>query len=1335
MFLSVRNSESTLSFDPRLDLKLKVFIDPNQVPLLHTARSLLRNQMLFSVRGPKRKQLTERSSSQAQFLDTGVLEKNDHIRLENIRLLFANAPLASDVPSKLYWLRNLSFQIDAMSVYERLIRDYAEGAFGPSKGLTIKILSFLHHGLFSDILNIDVRNYIIARLFSSNDLTKFSDAIEKIRHIDCKRNRYIERRNGWIKAVERLTFLPNFSEDAHTVAFNEPDFLFFSIFYNMGKSPKTDEIDKIMGNPMYLMGELEISKRIDRALNVLTDQIHYFMDGGHDASEAIEAIDIAKNIIHRDMSDFKRLQKSLGEANHDYATTHFYGGLLYEYENLNFVSKYLQSFLPRFNAKNGRSRIQFMQVIVITSEALNGIFLPLDCIQQNLPQSGIPSHSDVVPLRNVLVYLRNKVLEHPLLWQLKKLEGLLNVTMANTTEIFLCLRDEMRVVKDRISYRLAFIERILKGKDDWREILDSMFGRYLSSPRIQGEPGTSYHQTVSLEDLKRQQQWQVHPLEKFQALRRYFLYRCLDISTVLQTDSAALQCQMAQVVRINEIRPQTSITHKWEDLYQSLKNIKTFIGSSLRRDKLLARLQDNLENRLEARRLINHFYRILRQLLETPSTSNYEDRIKPCYRIIFEYSYLDLRDLRNFHTHDLWRPEDLNQLTNNLLRTITIFDQALNPPELRPVYHRLDPIAIKLRHGVKSDRLSPKDIRDHVTTRGLDVDFVDHKGLTLLYYAVRNNNQLVVRTLLELGSNPHKMDGYGDTVLHHAVSSGYNDLSLVLLEFGALTDTRNHRGQTVVDLAIECSGSIKVRSEQRNFINLLKNYDSKRRENQADALHDAIRRCDIKSTIKLLGIGHAVFLYNKFGELPLAQAVDEQVPTRLSSVISTCLLQRGALIDQKEFNGGNRALWIAAQERDPGKASLLLSNGAQVNLPDEEPILSRSVYASTETLALLLSAGAPANRANCTGQSPLLWLMNSLIRDSYPKAKALLEAGADPNGCDGFGTVLHNALERNGSHEAAIILLDAGAAPFVKGWGGLYLDKTPIDCAISHLNPLLNYWINTKGRERVWTLHKFMAYLPWSDLWKKKLIGLYNGVDPDIAEGEQMLVAFDGNEYLHLYVTLDQKLSSIIGANPVQVANIIINNIGKVKNVISNDVIEDKWDLIDSPLLGMSEDQLHEIKEIIIRIERTKKAIKIYKQCAIEDYDLTPDLTSQQIIQHPLISSIFIKAFQMFLDRKRDLAHEISETIMQPKNKELLQEYIVRCVGSGRWLETRKLGVSGILQAYSSLVDTKIIVWDLTMEPGEFDLQSISPSHASNKVLNLMHVNGRRYGRYYVLHD
>lgn len=87
--------------------------------------------------------------------------------------------------------------------------------------------------------------------------------------------------------------------------------------------------------------------------------------------------------------------------------------------------------------------------------------------------------------------------------------------------------------------------------------------------------------------------------------------------------------------------------------------------------------------------------------------------------------------------------------------------------------------------------------------RGYDVNKVDGKGLTPLFYAAKNGSVDMTKTLLKYRANINFKDRFGNTPLVWACERGHMDVAEILLEAGSDIDIQNRNGFTPLMRAIE----------------------------------------------------------------------------------------------------------------------------------------------------------------------------------------------------------------------------------------------------------------------------------------------------------------------------------------------------------------------------------------------------------------------------------------------------------------------------------------------------------------------------------------------------
>jgi ankyrin repeat protein len=118
------------------------------------------------------------------------------------------------------------------------------------------------------------------------------------------------------------------------------------------------------------------------------------------------------------------------------------------------------------------------------------------------------------------------------------------------------------------------------------------------------------------------------------------------------------------------------------------------------------------------------------------------------------------------------------------------------------------------------------------------------------------------------------------------------------------------------------------------------------------------------------------------------------------------------------LRSGDRTTFEKLLRDDADAAKLKGSHGST-------PLMYAAVYGDTDSVRLLLAAGADPNARNEAGATALLWAV-----DDLDKTRLLLKAGADANArTDDGRTPLLAATGRVGSAEVVKLLLDHGANP------------------------------------------------------------------------------------------------------------------------------------------------------------------------------------------------------------------------------------------------------------------------------------------------------------------
>ena len=310
--------------------------------------------------------------------------------------------------------------------------------------------------------------------------------------------------------------------------------------------------------------------------------------------------------------------------------------------------------------------------------------------------------------------------------------------------------------------------------------------------------------------------------------------------------------------------------------------------------------------------------------------------------------------------------------------------------------------------------------------------------------AVKRQDPLAVRSLLDAGADVNATQGDGATALHWAAY--WNDLTMaqLLLDAGARVSAANDLGVTPLWLA--CNNGSAAMTET------------------------------------LLDAGADPDAALPSGETPLMTA------SRTGSVDAVrSLLTRGADVNAKEGSHGQSALMWAVAQRHSAVVRTLLEHGAATDdrsmsypqvisssgnadlsgVYDIEqggytPLLFAARQGGLESARLLVAAGADVNDVAPMGTSALVVAAHS---GQSAVAMFLLEQGADPNAADAGYTALHAAVLR-GDLDLVAALLAHGADPSPKLVRGTPGRRVSADWTLSHnLIGATPFWLAARFRE------------------------------------------------------------------------------------------------------------------------------------------------------------------------------------------------------------------------------------------------------------------------------
>jgi ankyrin repeat protein len=249
---------------------------------------------------------------------------------------------------------------------------------------------------------------------------------------------------------------------------------------------------------------------------------------------------------------------------------------------------------------------------------------------------------------------------------------------------------------------------------------------------------------------------------------------------------------------------------------------------------------------------------IVKQLLEYGANTNIQDRTLSTalmYAAELGNCELVLNLLENGARINMQDINNYTALTRAILKRKIKTVDCLLEYGANPIWVSIKPKGEQdeehLMHGVKS---GIPEIAKLLVKHGAIVNNQDQKGFTALMVAVQFNNKNMVRTLLELGADPNRLNIYEETALIMATGL-LKDINIIelLIQYGAKINIQNKEGNTPLIFAVNnenepmielllkhgadpkiknkdnlSAGDYAVKKKSKDMIELIKRYQLKR---------------------------------------------------------------------------------------------------------------------------------------------------------------------------------------------------------------------------------------------------------------------------------------------------------------------------------------------------------------------------------------------------------------------------------------------------------------------------------------------------------------------------
>lgn len=519
---------------------------------------------------------------------------------------------------------------------------------------------------------------------------------------------------------------------------------------------------------------------------------------------------------------------------------------------------------------------------------------------------------------------------------------------------------------------------------------------------------------------------------------------------------------------VNRIKKKVAISssslheNSKKSFQQVAGTLKTAIGG-LSRKELERRLAEDIPFRLFILHCINRCAYFFDQYQELLSS----EHVRHHYRLL-EGICNEMRDQRNFNTHNFWR-RDIKGIINTvylICREAVPLIYQLEKPE---TFIEEGSFEHNIIQAIVQGKLTPEELEGYIRAGYLNVNVQDYKRRTLLHFIAENPSLLNLRlaeVLMRYGASIHLADYSLMRPLHIAAESGFLELAERLIEQGAVVDTSSNVG-TPAEIAakrgyLELAGLFFSESGRKRFSN-------------ARALIDAVEHLDISRVRGLIDEGIDVNADYQ-GDLALVALFNsEDADPDLQLEIAELLLDEGANIDAKDASG-RCVLHMAVETTDnPDIIGFLMGLNPKLDLQDEKGDTSLHLAALCKHpnwMEALVQRGAALEVRNRYNETPLFNLCDCVCPPSS-LIHRLLNAGADVQASNFFGTVLHHLVDR-GDARSVVLALQAGASPFVLGRNGLYRNKFAFEVLPS------DDWRTEKVDLVIERMRKLFPYLPSS---------------------------------------------------------------------------------------------------------------------------------------------------------------------------------------------------------------------------------------------------------------
>ncbi len=929
-------------------------------------------------------------------------EMADYNRLQNLKYLVQHHHQIHPIS----YMRNLSWQVDAMHVLKRFMRDRTRNAVP-----IWNLLAYMHRGLSLPDISEQFLQAFTQQLFPHlEDLPKQFMEIEKLEQEKSELHKMMEelpykcaRETFKKEAIDRLAKTNSSTTDP----------IDLELFLALSKTPVEDKLNAIKKCSLFTQ-EYKFEKSmqcVEGFIKETTSDFTHTAKARQDVKDKTQDLEKKVNVVDKFMA-----ASPIGRLI----------GILYEYESLVEALKSLQVLkelkVVDWSSASYERRV-LLQTVTLFGEALNNISTPL-LLNRN---------QDILPFIPVIKFLRN-VFEHPEDFEREKLDNLLKSSLA--TKIWDGIRNELIFLGGYLENRIKILQNIFTSTDNCEERLKEI----LSSPQVNNKEDTPGPSSVpkNFKELLKQAHWQDNGLRYIQWLRRYVYHPSYPLS---DPDTESLQ-DLAKEVRkseYNKPKPRGR-TSSIEEVIRDIDELKSIVKSFSGRNALLKKLNSDVGMRLNLVHLTNQIFLRLNTMIEGHALTFYE-KLSKSNKKLFEICFKDIRERRNFSTHDLWR-EDQRGLANLAQKIVHTLQPILTSLSKHAPLTLNEPTK-KMWSEIYDMTLTPETLLQLVK-EGADVNATDEHGELSLNYLVNQSSEYedpLIGTFLECGALPNLHNTSGTYPIHLAAEDARYDIIEQLIKAGAIPDPRDEDGDTPEQLAL--------RAGYEDVAAYMRGMEARFRGDKADKLHRNLHPMWFSEALLHPLTGRNPNMVNADGELPLVLSIEKSADEELEGTLRvvSSLMKGGAEINrQQPLDDQTPLIAVAQQSKHVELLIYLLKNGAETSYVDFygwSALHHAAQQNKYDFINLLLDHKANPQQRDKDGRTALLVNLNRADGGDIKVVDLLLNRGADPNEMDDIvGGGLHYAVINN-DFQIAKRFLQAGASPDMKNKAGISAVELP----------------------------------------------------------------------------------------------------------------------------------------------------------------------------------------------------------------------------------------------------------------------------------------------------